>query len=499
MALFLEETYNRQPQKMSDSLIHSYNKKCFSDLATAEETLMNKVLLPGETAFAYYYDAQNIYGQSAIFAVGPLTHGTGNILYKNADQIDNLVTILEETIADVNASINYLEEDLTENLNLHIKTSNSSLSDIYNTLSNNSNNISELIVRSNKLEEIQQLEHTLFKEQFNNLSNDVSIKYNELSDLTLSNKENYDKLIEDVSYRFNNIDNNIININSSLNNIISNINDNTFNNEKNNKELLNKIIDISNNYVTNESLINKVEVPLIVIYGDIKTINSSIGIINSSITNINSSLNNIVSNYVTVKKFEETTEIPLLKLGNDVNILKNNINDINSSLNDIANNIINNSSNNDKSITELNNKIIDISNNYVTDNRFTSNALLPLIKIQQNINTISTDVSNINSSFDNYLTIKDAEEKYVTVQKLIDDEYETSKSILDLKDEITKTNSSISDIKNSLIDSSYVEETIATSFNIIEKQVTDISNNKLNELVEKVNQILEILSRNNIS
>jgi hypothetical protein len=90
MGLFLDKRIDTKytPKYPSDCLVHTYNKKYCSDINTAETLLMNKVLLPGEVAFGYYYDEDASYGTNAIFAVGPLSNGSGNIIFKNSKDID---------------------------------------------------------------------------------------------------------------------------------------------------------------------------------------------------------------------------------------------------------------------------------------------------------------------------------------------------------------------------------------------------------------------------
>lgn len=73
---------------------------------------MYKVLLPGEVAFAYYYDNTCEHGINAIFAVGPIVHGSGNIFFHNAKQLDKIFLDLDNTIADVNTSMNRYKDDL---------------------------------------------------------------------------------------------------------------------------------------------------------------------------------------------------------------------------------------------------------------------------------------------------------------------------------------------------------------------------------------------------
>lgn len=109
MALYLNNIQNNVNNHQSqDTIIHSYNKQYFSNYDSAYETLANKIMLPGEVTFAYYYDSNSPSGQNAIFAVGPLTQGY-NIVFKNADEIDSVKDVLDETIADINASVSNME------------------------------------------------------------------------------------------------------------------------------------------------------------------------------------------------------------------------------------------------------------------------------------------------------------------------------------------------------------------------------------------------------
>lgn len=113
MSVFLNSnTQASQKLYPDDTLIHSYNKKIFSDYDTAVDNLSYKVLLPGEVAFAYYYDNTCEYGINAIFAVGPAVHGSGNVFFHNAKQLDKIFLDLDTTIADVNVSMNRYKDDL---------------------------------------------------------------------------------------------------------------------------------------------------------------------------------------------------------------------------------------------------------------------------------------------------------------------------------------------------------------------------------------------------
>ena len=110
MALYLNNAqYGSSNQSSQDTLIHSYNKSFFSDYNQAKSVLLQKVMKPGEVTFAYYYDPKTPYGQNTIFAVGPLSAAGCNTIFKNADDIDNIKDVLDETIADINASVSNME------------------------------------------------------------------------------------------------------------------------------------------------------------------------------------------------------------------------------------------------------------------------------------------------------------------------------------------------------------------------------------------------------
>ncbi len=111
MALYLNNVqYGSGNQSSQDTLIHSYNKSFFSDYNHAKTVLLQKVMKPGEVTFAYYYDSKVPYGQNVIFAVGPLSDAGCNTIFKNADEIDSVKDVLDETIADINASVSRMED-----------------------------------------------------------------------------------------------------------------------------------------------------------------------------------------------------------------------------------------------------------------------------------------------------------------------------------------------------------------------------------------------------
>lgn len=157
MALYLNNAqYGSSNQSSQDTLIHSYNKSFFSDYNQAKSVLLQKVMKPGEVTFAYYYDPKTPYGQNTIFAVGPLSAAGCNTIFKNADEIDSVKDVLDETIADINASVSNIEtkvdgiikeknpllEKIEKNINdmdqlkVSVKDINTSISNIIENIDN---------------------------------------------------------------------------------------------------------------------------------------------------------------------------------------------------------------------------------------------------------------------------------------------------------------------------------------------------------------------------
>lgn len=185
MALILDDSLRSTAARpLPDSLVHSYNKRCFQNYEVAEQTLINKVLLPGEVAFAYYYDQLSPYGQSAIAAVGPLTHGSGNIIFKNSATIDAIKDDLMTTIADVNASINYLREDLLDSIDNALDHLDSSLDEVLEQFTG-ANNTYQLQINNifNSIEESNTSIMNVVNTSFNSLHTLVTDNYNSLNEL----------------------------------------------------------------------------------------------------------------------------------------------------------------------------------------------------------------------------------------------------------------------------------------------------------------------------
>lgn len=161
MALYLNNAqYSSSNQSSQDTLIHSYNKSFFSDYNQAKSVLLQKVMKPGEVTFAYYYDPKTPYGQNTIFAVGPLSAAGCNTIFKNADEIDSVKDVLDETIADINASVSNMETKvdgiIKENKPLLEKNINDmdqlkgSVKDINTSISNIIDNIDNIKVQTDK-------------------------------------------------------------------------------------------------------------------------------------------------------------------------------------------------------------------------------------------------------------------------------------------------------------------------------------------------------------
>lgn len=192
MALYLNNSqYGSSNQSSQDTLIHSYNKSFFSDYNHAKTVLLQKVMKPGEVTFAYYYDSKVPYGQNVIFAVGPLSDAGCNTIFKNADEIDSVKDVLDETIADINASVSNMEskvdgiieecrnpllEKIKKNINdiVDIKTDVSSfksnVSDIKDNLERNINQVNDQLTAQ------MSQDKTNLISKINDTSNDI-VKY----------------------------------------------------------------------------------------------------------------------------------------------------------------------------------------------------------------------------------------------------------------------------------------------------------------------------------
>lgn len=142
-------------------LINHYNKVCFKNYDEAVYKLKVKTLLPGEIAFAYYFDKNAEYGINAIAAVGSIKMGATNIIYDNADDIQSLIDSLStkvdsnnekfDAIIDQFEGINNAIKDISNRLN---KTEDKNdTSNIDSSISNITDKIDDIIADNASLTE----------------------------------------------------------------------------------------------------------------------------------------------------------------------------------------------------------------------------------------------------------------------------------------------------------------------------------------------------------
>ena len=197
MALYLNNAqYGSSNQSSQDTLIHSYNKSFFSDYNQAKSVLLQKVMKPGEVTFAYYYDPKTPYGQNTIFAVGPLSAAGCNTIFKNADEIDSVKDVLDETIADINASVSNMETKVDG----IIKEKNSLLEKI-------EKNINDIDQLKGRVKDI----NTSISNIIQNIDN-IKVQ-TDTSGGTIQNK------FDQISSQLLNISEHLLKIDSSINNI----------------------------------------------------------------------------------------------------------------------------------------------------------------------------------------------------------------------------------------------------------------------------------------
>lgn len=197
MALYLNNAqYGSSNQSSQDTLIHSYNKSFFSDYNQAKSVLLQKVMKPGEVTFAYYYDPKTPYGQNTIFAVGPLSAAGCNTIFKNADEIDSVKDVLDETIADINASVSNMETKVDE----IIKEKNSLLEKI-------EKNINDIDQLKGSVKDI----NTSISNIIENIDN-IKVQ-TDTSGGTIQNK------FDQISSQLLNISEHLLKIDSSINNL----------------------------------------------------------------------------------------------------------------------------------------------------------------------------------------------------------------------------------------------------------------------------------------
>lgn len=87
------------------SLIHPFNKVCFKNYKEAVTMLKHKNLIPGEFAFAYYYDKTADFGVNAISAVGSIKVGAANIIFDNSEFTTSAINELKLTVLANNEKV----------------------------------------------------------------------------------------------------------------------------------------------------------------------------------------------------------------------------------------------------------------------------------------------------------------------------------------------------------------------------------------------------------
>ena len=131
-------------------IINHYNKVCFKNYDEAVSKLKVKNLLPGEMAFAYYFDKTADYGINAIAAVGSIKLGGTNIIYDNADKVQQLMDKLQDTVSANNEKFDSIKtkldmlNDISTKLDNIIKNDSSNSSAITSSLNNIKKDIENL-------------------------------------------------------------------------------------------------------------------------------------------------------------------------------------------------------------------------------------------------------------------------------------------------------------------------------------------------------------------
>lgn len=125
------------------SIIHPFNKVCFKNYTEAVSMLKHKDLIPGEYAFAYYYDKTADFGVNAIAAVGSIKVGAANIIFNNAEVTDKVLNDLKTIVQSNNEKVETVTDiidQLTDKFNIissvidNVSIIDSQLNDISNKI-----------------------------------------------------------------------------------------------------------------------------------------------------------------------------------------------------------------------------------------------------------------------------------------------------------------------------------------------------------------------------
>lgn len=428
MALYLNNAqYGSGNQSSQDTLIHSYNKSFFSDYNHAKTVLLQKVMKPGEVTFAYYYDSKVPYGQNVIFAVGPLSDAGCNTIFKNADDIDRVKDVLDETIADINASVSNMEtkvdgiiEECRKPLLTKIEKNINDIDDIKRDISTIKSDIvntndtltSKINQVNNQLTAQMSQDKTILINKINDTSNDI-VKYIDNTSNAIINYIN-----RSVSLAVGNVTTDYTQKNDDTNTTLGNaISTLKLNLEQSISSLSGKHdIDITGlQRIINETK-GKVTENTTTLSQYIQQNNSSLIKLNTSINNVNNTLDERITN---LRQDFETLEIP-------------------KKIHDLSTRIatVTTQSNVDheklKSIDNLDSRLSKC------EGRYEKHFEMDMVQLNGNIKDINTSISNIIKSIDNIKIQTGTSEG--TVQDKFDN---ISSQLFNISERLSKIDSSI--------------------------------------------------------
>ena len=181
MSLFMNKPVETEQTYPFNSVIHTFNSHLFDNIEEAEQMLKNKVLLPGEVAFAYYADPDMEYGMNAIFAIGPLTNGSQNLIFKNdtllnkeiqkVQYMQNKLILLQEQLNNKLEGIDYVQTtllDLQDQLNNKIIE----LNELSENINNKQEEVNNSIDNVNRVQDELNYKVTQLEELYLNFSYD---------------------------------------------------------------------------------------------------------------------------------------------------------------------------------------------------------------------------------------------------------------------------------------------------------------------------------------
>lgn len=432
MALYLNNAqYGSGNQSSQDTLIHSYNKSFFSDYNHAKTVLLQKVMKPGEVTFAYYYDSKVPYGQNVIFAVGPLSDAGCNTIFKNADEIDSVKDVLDETIADINASVSRMEDKvdgiieecrtplltkIEKNSNdiVSIKRDISTIkSDIVNTndtLTSNINQVNDQLTaqmsqdKTNLINKINDTSNNIVK-YIDNTSNAIINYINRSVSLAVGNvTTDYTQKNDDTSMTLGNA---ISKLKLNIENSISDLSG------KHDRDItgLQRIIDeakgkVTENATTLSQYIQQNDTKLITLYNSINNVNNTLS---DRFNNFENSFKNL---HISDHFYEFDTRIKTVTTQSNVDHEKL------------------------KAIDNLDNRLSKC------EGRYEKHFEIDMVQLNGNIKDINTSISKIKESIDN-IKIQTG-----TSEGTVQDKFEQiSSQLFDISERLSKIDSSINTLE----------------------------------------------------